>query len=108
MVGNKHPSAEKLNGGEKMWFWSLATVGVVLCLTGLLLDFPNFSQERQLLQLSHLIHVITSLVLIAFAFGHAYIGTIGTEGALEGMVTGQVDISWGSCIMFVVKRITVA
>jgi formate dehydrogenase subunit gamma len=94
MIGGKHPSAEKLNGGEKMWFWTLATVGVALCLTGLVLDFPNFDQEREIIQVSHLIHVITALVLIAFAFGHIYIGTIGTEGALEGMVTGQVDTIW--------------
>ena len=94
MIGDKHPSAEKLNGGEKMWFWSLATIGVALCLTGLVLDFPNFDQEREIIQISQLIHVITALVLIAFAFGHIYIGTIGTEGALEGMVTGQVDTAW--------------
>ena len=94
MIGDKHPSAEKLNGGEKMWFWSLATIGVALCLTGLVLDFPNFDQEREIIQISQLIHVITALVLIAFSFGHIYIGTIGTEGALEGMVTGQVDTAW--------------
>lgn len=94
MIGDKHPSAEKLNGGEKMWFWALATIGVALCLTGLVLDFPNFDQEREIIQVSHLIHVITALVLTAFAFGHIYIGTIGTEGALEGMVTGQVDTAW--------------
>jgi formate dehydrogenase subunit gamma len=33
-------------------------------------------------------------VLVAFSFGHIYIATIGTEGALEGMVTGQVDTAW--------------
>lgn len=94
IIGDKHPSAEKMNGGEKMWFWALATIGVALCLTGLVLDFPNFDQEREIIQISHIIHVITALVLIAFAFGHIYIGTIGTEGALEGMVTGQVDTAW--------------
>tara|TARA_R110001606_G_scaffold361754_7_gene515254 strand:+ start:168488 stop:169504 length:1017 start_codon:yes stop_codon:yes gene_type:complete len=94
MVGDKHPSAEKLNGGEKLWFWTLATVGVALCLTGLVLDFPNFDQEREIIQISHLIHVLTALILTSFAFGHIYIGTIGTEGALEGMVTGQVDTAW--------------
>ena len=94
MVGDKHPSAEKLNGGEKLWFWTLATAGVALCLSGLVLDFPNFDQEREIIQLSHLIHLLTSLVLIAFAFGHIYIGTVGTEGALEGMVPGQVDTAW--------------
>jgi formate dehydrogenase subunit gamma len=94
MVGDKHPSAGKMNGGEKLWFWALATVGVALCLSGLVLDFPNFDQEREIIQISHLIHVVTALILVAFAFGHIYIGTIGTEGALEGMVTGQVDIAW--------------
>lgn len=32
--------------------------------------------------------------MIAGALGHIYIGTIGTEGALEGMVSGEVDKSW--------------
>ncbi len=94
MIGDNHPSAEKLNGGEKLWFWTLATAGVALCVSGLVLDFPNFDQERELIQLSHLIHLLTALVLIAFSFGHIYIGTVGTEGALEGMVTGQVDTAW--------------
>ncbi len=94
MIGDSHPSAEKLNGGEKLWFWTIATVGVALCLSGLVLDFPNFDQEREIIQLSHLLHVVTALVMISFSFGHIYIGTIGTEGALEGMVTGQVDTAW--------------
>ncbi|NOQ81604.1 MAG: formate dehydrogenase subunit gamma [Methylophaga sp.] len=94
MIGDKHPSAEKLNAGEKMWFWSLVVMGLALCLTGLVLDFPNFDQQREVMQISHLIHVITALGLVAFSFGHIYIATIGTEGALEGMVTGHVDTSW--------------
>lgn len=94
MVGDKHPSAEKLNAGEKMWFWSLVFFGLALCLSGLILDFPNFDQQREVIQISHLIHVVTALALIAFAFGHIYIGTLGTEGALEGMVSGEVDIAW--------------
>lgn len=94
MIGDNHPSAEKLNGGEKMWFWTLATAGVALCLSGLVLDFPNFDQEREVIQLAHVIHLITALILVAFSFGHIYIGTIGTEGALEGMTGGQVDVAW--------------
>ena len=38
--------------------------------------------------------MLTALVMVAFSFGHIYIGTVGTEGALEGMVTGQVDTAW--------------
>ena len=94
MVGDNHPSAGRMNGGEKVWYWTLATAGVALCVSGLILDFPNFDQERELIQISHLIHLATALVLMAFSFGHIYIGTIGTEGALEGMTTGQVDVAW--------------
>ncbi|WP_052093941.1 formate dehydrogenase subunit gamma [Methylophaga thiooxydans] len=94
MVGDKHPSAGRMNGGEKVWYWTLATAGVALCFSGLVLDFPNFNQEREIIQLAHIIHLLTGLVLISFSFGHIYIGTIGTEGALEGMTTGQVDVAW--------------
>lgn len=94
MVGDNHPSAGRMNGGEKLWYWTLATAGLALCISGLVLDFPNFDQEREIIQLAHVLHLATALVLIAFSFGHIYIGTIGTEGALEGMTTGQVDVAW--------------
>lgn len=94
MIGSHHPSAERMNGGEKVWYWTLATAGVAMCLSGLVLDFPNFGQEREIIQLAHVIHLATALLLITFSFGHIYIGTIGTEGALEGMTTGQVDVAW--------------
>jgi formate dehydrogenase subunit gamma len=94
MLGGTHPSAGRMNGGEKVWYWLLATVGVAMCLSGLVLDFPNFDQEREVIQIAHLIHMGTALLLLAFSFGHIYIGTIGTEGALEGMTTGQVDVAW--------------
>ncbi|MDO8828457.1 formate dehydrogenase subunit gamma [Methylophaga sp.] len=94
MVGDKHPSAGKFNGGEKLWFWTLATAGVALCFSGLVLDFPNFGQERFVIIVAHLIHILTAMLLMAFSLGHIYIGTIGTEGALEGMTTGHVDVAW--------------
>ena len=59
-----------------------------------MLDFPNFDQEREIIQLAHLTHAILAILLMSFSLGHIYIGTIGTEGALEGMVTGRVDTTW--------------
>jgi formate dehydrogenase subunit gamma len=94
LVGDRHPSAGRMNAGEKAWFWLLALGGAAVSVSGLLLDFPDFGQERWLMQISHLSHVVFALVLMAGALGHIYIGTIGTEGALEGMVTGRVDKSW--------------
>jgi formate dehydrogenase subunit gamma len=94
LVGHKHPSAGRMNGGEKAWFWLLASAGILVSVSGLVLDFPNFGQERLVLQLSHLLHVAMTMLLIAGALGHIYIGTVGTEGALEGMTTGYVDVAW--------------
>ena len=94
LVGTKHPSAERMNGGEKAWFWLLSVAGIGVSVSGLALDFPNLGTDRVFLQLSHLVHTITAGLLIAGALGHIYIGTIGTEGAFEGMISGEVDFTW--------------
>jgi len=90
----KHVSAGKLNGGEKVWFWFIVIGGGAVCITGLILDFPNFGQSREAMQLSNLIHGVLAIVWIAFSFGHIYLGVIGAEGALEGMTTGYVSEEW--------------
>jgi formate dehydrogenase subunit gamma len=94
IVGNEHPSAGRVNAGEKIWFWIVCTVGLGVCVTGLILDFPNFEQTRGVMQVSQLLHAILGIGWIAVFFGHVYIGTVGTEGALEGMTTGYVDVNW--------------
>jgi len=43
---------------------------------------------------AEIIHASATILLMAMAFGHIYIGSIGTEGALDGMRTGYVDESW--------------
>ena len=94
MIKGKHPHAGYLNGGEKLWFWVLFFGGIVLMLSGLVLDFPAYFDLRDDFQLANILHGISALVLICGAVAHAYIGSIGTEGALEGMVSGQVDEAW--------------
>ncbi|MEE9413368.1 MAG: hypothetical protein V3V22_09995, partial [Methylococcales bacterium] len=51
-------------------------------------------QERFILQITHIIHLGCAILLIIGALGHIYIGTLGTEGALEGMISGEVDEAW--------------
>lgn len=94
LIGNNHPSAARMNAGEKLWFWLLSLCGVLISLTGLILDFPVIEQERLILQVTHLIHLSSAILLMIGALGHIFIGTIGTEGALEGMVNGEVDETW--------------
>lgn len=94
MVGNAHPSAGFANGGEKVWFWIICTFGVAVIVSGLILDFPNWGTTRGNMQLANLIHGVCGLVWVAVWFGHAYIGTIGSEGSIEAMTTGYVDEAW--------------
>lgn len=95
IFNKKHVSAEKLNGGEKVWFWLFVViVGITVSITGFILDFPNFGQSRETMQLANLIHGVLSVLWIAVAFGHIYLGVIGAKGALEGMTTGYVSEEW--------------
>lgn len=97
MVGKhkgSHPSAEFSNGGEKALFWLLVVFGAIAAASGLVLDFPIFDQTRRDMELANLVHGISALILICGFVFHIYIGLFGMEGALEGMVTGEVDETW--------------
>lgn len=94
IVGRGHPAAGRMNGGEKAWYWVIATVGMAVCITGLILDFPLFGQTRAAMQTSNVIHDLSAVIWIAVALGHMYIGSIGTEGALEAMTRGTVSAEW--------------
>lgn len=93
-TGHEYPS-RRFNMLEKLWFWlGLAVLGVVMSVTGLILDFPNWNQTREAMQVSNMIHVIGGVLFIAAAFGHIYVGTIGMVGAYRSMRDGYVDEAW--------------
>ena len=39
-------------------------------------------------------HGVVAVLFIAASLGHIYIGSVGMEGALEAMTTGDVDANW--------------
>jgi formate dehydrogenase subunit gamma len=89
-LGGSHPSSEKYNAGQKAWFWVAILGGLVLVGSGLVLDFANYGQGRMVMQDAHVIHAISSIVVIAFFFVHLYLATIGVEGSFDAMVSGNV------------------
>lgn len=95
VTGRKHVPSHKYNIGEKAWFWGgVALLGLLVSASGLVMDFPVFDQSRQVMQIANALHGIGALLFIAAAFGHIYMGTLGAEGALEAMQSGQVDEAW--------------
>jgi formate dehydrogenase subunit gamma len=89
-LGGSHPSSEKYNAGQKAWFWVAMLGGIVLIASGLVLDFANYGQGRTVMQDAHIIHTISSVVVIAFFIVHVYLATIGVEGSFGAMVSGTV------------------
>ncbi|MGC1488834.1 MAG: formate dehydrogenase subunit gamma, partial [Albidovulum sp.] len=117
-----HPPARKFNAGQKIIFWAVLVLGVSISLSGLSLLFPfempmfaaTFAKlnaiglpqlfglgelpsvlgPHQEMQLAQLWHGIVAFVFMAIIIAHIYLGSVGMEGALDAMTTGEVDVQW--------------
>ena len=115
LVKGVHPPARKFNAGQKILFWAVMLGGLSVSLSGIALMFPfqtdMFAKTFGLInlvgfdlpanltalqeqQLNQLWHAIVSLVLMIIIIAHIYIGSVGMEGALDAMSSGQVDRNW--------------
>lgn len=97
MFGKSHAPAGRFNAGEKLWFWGgLTLLGLIITATGFVLDHlvPNLVYTRALMQVMSIIHIVATVLMMAAAFGHIYLGTIGMEGAFKAMYEGHVDDQW--------------
>ncbi len=110
-----HPAAEKFNAGQKILFWAVALGGISVSYTGVSLlmpfeltsfgptfsvlnaigfDLPTDLTPLQETQYALLWHGIMTVALTAMVIAHIYIGTVGMEGALDAMTSGEVDENW--------------
>ncbi|NLF53386.1 MAG: formate dehydrogenase subunit gamma [Thauera phenolivorans] len=95
LLGGDHVPSGRFNFGEKSWFWfGVTLLGLAVSISGLVMDFPNFGQGRADMQIANIVHAVGATLLLALAFGHIYMGTLGAEGAFEAMSTGEVDETW--------------
>ena len=95
LLSGNHTPAGRFNGGEKAWFWvGVVLLGLVISTSGLIMLFPNWNSARELMAQANLVHAIGAILFAALAFAHIYLGTIGTEGAYQGMREGFVDETW--------------
>ena len=86
----------RFNAGEKVVFWGgLFVLGLVVVGSGLVMDklIPGLVYERSTMQIAHMVHSVSNILMIVMFMGHIYLGWI-TEGAMEGMRTGYVDETW--------------
>jgi len=110
-----HPQAKKFNAGQKLIFWSVVILGGSLSVTGFALMFPfelaPFAGTFKMLnafgfdlpttlsmmeetQLALVWHGIVALTLMVIIIAHIYIGSVGMEGAIDAVTSGEVDENW--------------
>ncbi len=94
LFGHHMSDSGYYNGGEKVWYWMVVLGGLVISVSGYVLDFHVFGQSRQVMEWAHMAHGIGALGLIVASLGHMYIGSIGMEGAFESISQGYVDANW--------------
>jgi formate dehydrogenase subunit gamma len=95
LLTHQHVKAGFFNAGEKAWFWlGVTLLGLVMSISGLVLDFVNMGQTRYVLQVANYFHIAGATFYIIAAMGHIYIGTLGTPGAYHAMRYGTVDEEW--------------
>jgi len=97
LLSGKEVPSHRFNAGEKLVFWGgVFFLGIVVVGSGLVLDklLPGLLYVRDTMQIAHMIHAAASVLMLAMFIGHIYIGTIGMQGAYQGMRTGYVDETW--------------
>lgn len=94
IVGHDEPPAYRFNAGQKMIYWIVVLGGTAVAVTGYLLMFPFYGTTIGDMQLAQMVHATAAVLFVAIMIAHAYIGTIGMEGAFEAMGEGTVDLNW--------------
>lgn len=93
-LSKSHPPAGKFNAGQKLLYWFAMLGGIAIAASGLLLMLPGLLDNVIMQQWAHIVHGVLAMLMIAVILGHIYIGTVGMEGAFEGMRDGTVDYNW--------------
>ncbi len=97
LFGGKEVPSHRFNAGEKVVFWGgVFVLGLVVAVSGLVLNHlvPGMVFTRDVMQISNMIHGGAAMLMMTLFLGHIYMGTIGMQGAYQGMKTGYVDETW--------------
>ncbi|WP_375262162.1 formate dehydrogenase subunit gamma [Palleronia sp.] len=93
-TGSFHPETARFNAGQKIIFWSVILGGTTLAISGYFLMAPFYFTGVSGMQIGHVIHSLSAVVMIAVILCHIYIGTLGMEGAFDAIGRGKVDENW--------------
>jgi len=89
------PEAGKLNGGQKLMFWSLVTCMVLLVVSGLIIwrAYLSFLFPVTLVRVGAVVHAAAGVIMVALILGHIYLA-IWTKESIGAMLYGKVRRAW--------------
>lgn len=97
MSGNDRnmPEAGKLNGGQKLLFWLLATCTALLVLSGIVIWRAYFTHlfPVGVVRFAAVVHAAAGVGMIALIIGHIYLA-IWTKESIGAMLYGKVRRAW--------------
>jgi formate dehydrogenase subunit gamma len=96
-AGAKEPPSHRFNAGEKLIFWlGVLLLGALVVGSGLVMDrlVPGLDYERASMQVAHLVHAASAVLILCIFAAHIYMGTIGMRGAYAAMRSGWVSEEW--------------
>ncbi|MGH8382362.1 formate dehydrogenase subunit gamma [Pseudomonas sp.] len=98
VLAGKHDPAlniGKYNAGQKLLFWGIMTLIILLLLSGVVIWRPYFAPLFSIptIRIGLLLHAIAGIALILLIIGHAYLA-FWVKGSIRGMLTGVVSRAW--------------
>lgn len=97
LKGNEHEVSDvgKYNPGQKMMFWSIMGLTLVLLITGVIMWRPYFAHlfPIDIVRYAILIHAAAAIVLIHAILIHMYMA-FWVKGSIKGMIEGKVSERW--------------
>jgi formate dehydrogenase iron-sulfur subunit len=91
--GGDDPDVGKYNGGQKLFFYLVAALALVLLLTGLVLWFPR-ALSASWSGAAWILHDGAFLLFAAAIVVHVYLGTAAMPGTFRAMTRGTVSKAW--------------
>lgn len=95
--GGEEPPSHRFNAGEKLVFWGgVLLLGALVVASGLVMNqlVPGAAYPRSTMQLAHMVHNASAVLMLCLFAGHIYLGTIGMRGAYTAMRRGWVGDAW--------------
>jgi formate dehydrogenase subunit gamma len=93
----KLPPQARFDSGQKVFFWTMLSMSILLPLSGIVMWFPELMPRsfHWILPLVVFVHEGAALLTFGLVIIHAYMGTVIVPGSWRAITVGYVSRGWG-------------